>query len=140
MRGLSRAGISRRVGKSLRLPKEQGKERLAFPSRLLEDDAIAVRVLERDALAVPIGIEGGNGIEACIPHSLDGGLPFVGVWKIEDEKILRSRRAARHMSARPGELQVVGHAFVSEDDPVKAIVAMETLEEVKAQTLPVELK
>ena len=74
----------------------------------MENNAIAVRILEGQALAVPVGIEGGNGLEACLAHSADGRLPLLGVRKIKDEQVVRGRRPPRDVAAGARELEMEG--------------------------------
>ena len=54
----------------------------------MEDDAIAIGVFEGHALAVPVGIERGNGRETGISHRFNCGFPFFSVGKIKDQKIV----------------------------------------------------
>ena len=54
---------------------------------MLKNDAVTVWILESPAFTIPIGIERLDGFEARIAHSLNGGLPFVRVWKVEDKQL-----------------------------------------------------
>src|SRR5690349_1340903 len=121
----------------VRPPGTQGAV-LAGPGHPLQHHPIAVRVLESEPFAVPIGVEGGNRRESGGTHALDGGLPFARVGQIEDDEIVRRRRAANGMAAGAGELEMIRRLVVAQHDAVEAVMVLEAVEHGEAEAVAIE--
>lgn len=111
---------------------------LTPPRGSLENDAITVWILERGAIAIPIGIERGDRIEAGIAHPLNGGFPLICVWNIKDEQMVLSRRATRYVTPRTRKLEMVRRSLLSQHDAVEALVVLEPIEELQAKAFLIE--
>src|SRR6185436_14049214 len=110
----------------------------ALPASPLENKAISVRILEGQAAAVPIGIEGRNRPEAGCRHAIDGGLPCRRIGQVEDQKTVGGRRPAGAMAARPGELEMPGRLRVAQHDAVEAVMVLEAVQYGEPQAVAIE--
>ena len=97
---------------------------------MLKNDAVTVWILECRAFTIPIGTECPDGFEACIAHSLNGGLPFVRVWKVEHKQVIRCRCRPCGVPARPCKFKkMLRRALAPEHYPIKTLVILEAIEE-----------
>jgi hypothetical protein len=108
------------------------------PPAVLEDHTVAVGVLKRFAMRVPVRIEGGDGRVAMLDHPRHGSLPYLGVGKVEDKQVVWRRRATCHMPALARELEVILLPTMAQHDAVKAVVVGERVDDLEAESVAVE--
>src|SRR5260221_6331380 len=80
---------------------------LRLPGSVLQDDSVAVGVLEGCTIAVPVGIERRYGVEPSSPHRADGGFIFSSVREIDDQKIILTRSPSSGLTVSVGKLKMI---------------------------------
>src|SRR5689334_10674487 len=108
------------------------------PIAVLQDDAISVAILERDAVHVPKGIEGSHRRKTVLPHPQDSGLPISPIGKVEDEEVVFARSPPSVMAVRPCEFKVIRFSGAAEHDAVEPVVVFKAIE--LAETKAISIK
>src|SRR5258708_11755170 len=111
---------------------------LSLPGSVLQDDSVAVGVLEGCTIAVPVGIERRYGVEPSSPHRADGGFIFSSVREIEDQKIILTRSPASRMTVSVGKLKMIRCARAPQHHAVESVVILKTEEDLKTESIAVK--
>jgi hypothetical protein len=104
----------------------------------LQDDSVAVGIFEGCAVAVPVGVERRNRLEACASHHLNGGFPFLSIGQIEDQKIILSRGTPGRMSVSMREFEMIGRPGTPQHHAVDAVMIFEPIQDLQAQSVAVK--
>lgn len=108
------------------------------PFCILQDDSVAVWVLERHTLPIPVRVVGRDRLVPVRSHPCDCRFPHRPVREVEHHQIVLRRRAANRVASLSRELEVDLLARPSEHHAVEALVVLETAKDVKSQTVAVE--
>jgi hypothetical protein len=111
---------------------------LSLPGSVLQDDSVAVGVLEGHTVAVPVGIERGYRVEPSSPHRADGGFIFSSVKEIEDQKIVLTRSPASRMTVSMRELKMIRCAWTPQHHAVESVVVLKTEEDLETESVAVK--
>ena len=112
--------------------------RSSGPRRVLENDPITVWIFKSCAVAVPVGIERRNRLEACASHHLDGGFPFGSIGEIKDQKMVVGRRPTRRTAVSMRKLKVIRGAGMPQHHTVEAVMIFEPRQDLQPQSVAVK--
>jgi hypothetical protein len=91
----------------------------------LQNDAVAVVILERHAMKFPVWIGRKYIEEARNSHGVACDLPFVDAWQVENHEILMCWTGRNRVVPTVGEFEVVLHSFFAEHESVETFMILE---------------
>lgn len=108
------------------------------PGGVLQEDAIAIRILEGETVREPIWICRWDGREAVRVHSIDGFLPIATFRQVKHEEVFICRCATHFFTAAMREFQVITGSPMPAHHAIESGVVFEPVEHFKAETVAVE--
>src|SRR5207342_241322 len=83
---------------------------LQRPTVVLQDNAVAVWVLEGNAAAIPIGIKRRDRLKPCAAHPRDRRAPGCLVRKVKHNEVVLCQRSTAQVSTGVREFEVIRYA------------------------------
>ena len=108
------------------------------PSLVSQNDQIPIRILERDAVLVPVWIRRSHLATAMRSEALRRGLPLRAVGKVENEEIFVGRSGQNRIGRTMRELEMIWPPGMPQNDAVESGVIGERAEKLEAEPLAVE--
>lgn len=102
---------------------------------VLQHDAVAVRILERATVAIPVWVERRYRGVTRLFHSVNGPLPRGVVGQVENKQMIPRGRPAGNVPGFACEFQMVSCVRCAESDAVEAIVIAELAEHVETEAV-----